>query len=238
MKDNWVLACSHGTNNAATQILALLFLSSSLTKLSNLLIFPTASSSEPSSASSSSSSTRADLSLLDLLLPHLQRLRIREAEKPTSPRFRTTSRCEALHAQLGKSIRYRNDLAKSIQHFQRASSSVRNSEIEADFNSLNGVPYGKELETWRVCYGPSGEASGSGISSYFSSSPSFALSTSIFCSFASLEASLLSLSSSPDPEPGSLELEDGSEPGCSGGFAADEHVCEDDGGDVCGASGS
>ncbi|KAK7256065.1 hypothetical protein RIF29_29498 [Crotalaria pallida] len=60
--------------------------------------------------------------------------------------FRTTSRCEALHAQLGKFIGYRNDLAELIQHFQRAINLMRNSEIEADFNSLKGVPMEKNAK--------------------------------------------------------------------------------------------
>lgn len=54
--------------------------------------------------------------------------------------FRTTSRCEGLHSEFGKYVNSRNNLKDYIQHFFRWLTYMRYREVEADFNSVYGVP--------------------------------------------------------------------------------------------------
>ncbi|XP_057418155.1 protein FAR1-RELATED SEQUENCE 5-like [Lotus japonicus] len=52
--------------------------------------------------------------------------------------FRTTSRCEALHSQIGKFVKKRYNLTEFVQHFHRCLNYLRYKEIESDFNSSYG----------------------------------------------------------------------------------------------------
>ncbi|XP_052109274.1 protein FAR1-RELATED SEQUENCE 5-like [Arachis duranensis] len=54
--------------------------------------------------------------------------------------FRTTSRCESLHAVLKRYIKSRYDLTEFVQHFQRCLSYMRHREDLADFKSSTGQP--------------------------------------------------------------------------------------------------
>lgn len=52
--------------------------------------------------------------------------------------FRTTSRCEGLHSQLGKYVRKRYNLSDFLLHFHRALNFMRYKEVEDDFASDYG----------------------------------------------------------------------------------------------------
>jgi hypothetical protein len=52
--------------------------------------------------------------------------------------FRTTSRCEGLHAKIGQFVNYRNNLTEFLQHFNQCSEYLRFKELEADFSSMHG----------------------------------------------------------------------------------------------------
>lgn len=52
--------------------------------------------------------------------------------------FRTTSRCEGLHAHIGKFVDFRNNLTEFLQHFQQCTEYIRFKELEADFASMHG----------------------------------------------------------------------------------------------------
>ncbi|XP_072054719.1 protein FAR1-RELATED SEQUENCE 5-like [Arachis hypogaea] len=54
--------------------------------------------------------------------------------------FRTTSRCESLHAVLKRYIKSRYNLTEFVQHFQRCLSYMRHREDLADFKSSTGQP--------------------------------------------------------------------------------------------------
>lgn len=54
--------------------------------------------------------------------------------------FRTTSRCEALHAQFGRYVNYQNNLVEFLHQFFRCLNYLRYTELEADFGSVNGKP--------------------------------------------------------------------------------------------------
>ncbi|KAJ1405631.1 Zinc finger, PMZ-type [Sesbania bispinosa] len=54
--------------------------------------------------------------------------------------FRTTSRCESLHAELGKYVHSRYNLTDFLQHYHRCLSHMRYKEMADDFCSLHGVP--------------------------------------------------------------------------------------------------
>ncbi|KAK2351779.1 protein FAR1-RELATED SEQUENCE [Trifolium repens] len=55
-------------------------------------------------------------------------------------RFRTTSRCEGLHAQFGKYVNYQNNLLEFLHQFFRCLNYMRYTELEADFGSVHGDP--------------------------------------------------------------------------------------------------
>lgn len=52
--------------------------------------------------------------------------------------FRTTSRCEGLHAKIGTFVNNRNNLAEFLQHFNQCLEYLRFKELEADFSSMHG----------------------------------------------------------------------------------------------------
>ncbi|CAJ2664161.1 protein FAR1-RELATED SEQUENCE 5-like [Trifolium pratense] len=52
--------------------------------------------------------------------------------------FRTTSRCEGLHAKIGKFVNYRNNLTEFLQHFNQCIEYLRYKELEADYLSMHG----------------------------------------------------------------------------------------------------
>ncbi|KAJ1383547.1 FAR1 DNA-binding domain [Sesbania bispinosa] len=54
--------------------------------------------------------------------------------------FRTTSRCEGLHSELGKFVNSRYNLSDFLQHFQRCLNHMRFKEKEDDFTSIHGEP--------------------------------------------------------------------------------------------------
>ncbi|XP_057432175.1 protein FAR1-RELATED SEQUENCE 5-like [Lotus japonicus] len=60
--------------------------------------------------------------------------------------FRTTSRCEALHSQIGKFVKKRYDLTEFVEHFHRCLNYLCYKEIESDFNSS----YGKIVSKTKV----------------------------------------------------------------------------------------
>jgi hypothetical protein len=55
-------------------------------------------------------------------------------------RFRTTSRCEGLHAQFGRYVNYQNNLLEFLHQFFRCLNYMRYTELEADFGSVHGDP--------------------------------------------------------------------------------------------------
>ncbi|KAJ1415279.1 Zinc finger, CCHC-type superfamily [Sesbania bispinosa] len=52
--------------------------------------------------------------------------------------FRTTSRCEGLHGQLGKFVHSRTDLVGFLKNYGRFLEVLRYNELEADFESVRG----------------------------------------------------------------------------------------------------
>jgi hypothetical protein len=54
--------------------------------------------------------------------------------------FRTTSRCEGLHAQFGRYVNYQNNLLEFLHQFFRCLNYMRYTELEADFSSVHGDP--------------------------------------------------------------------------------------------------
>ncbi|XP_057457089.1 protein FAR1-RELATED SEQUENCE 5-like [Lotus japonicus] len=52
--------------------------------------------------------------------------------------FRTTSRCEGLHSQIGRIVRSRNSLLEFVQYFERYVNYMRWTEVEADYKSVVG----------------------------------------------------------------------------------------------------
>ncbi|KAJ1383543.1 Zinc finger, PMZ-type [Sesbania bispinosa] len=54
--------------------------------------------------------------------------------------FRTTSRCEGLHSELGKFVNSRYNLSDFLQHFQRCLNHMRFKEKGDDFTSIHGEP--------------------------------------------------------------------------------------------------
>ncbi|KAJ1443666.1 MULE transposase domain [Sesbania bispinosa] len=54
--------------------------------------------------------------------------------------FRTTSRCEGMHSQVGRYVHYRNNLTKFLKHLSRYLAYTRQREVEADFESIIGEP--------------------------------------------------------------------------------------------------
>jgi hypothetical protein len=52
--------------------------------------------------------------------------------------FRTTSRCEGLHAKIGKFVNYRNNLTEFLQHYNQCIEFLRYKELEADYQSMHG----------------------------------------------------------------------------------------------------
>lgn len=54
--------------------------------------------------------------------------------------MRTTSRCEALHAHMGRYVHSGFSLNEFLHHYQRCLEYMRSREIEADFKSAYGVP--------------------------------------------------------------------------------------------------
>ncbi|KAJ1423163.1 FAR1 DNA-binding domain [Sesbania bispinosa] len=54
--------------------------------------------------------------------------------------FRTTSRCEGMHAQVGRFVHYRNNLTEFLKQFSRYLAYIRQREVEADFESIIGEP--------------------------------------------------------------------------------------------------
>ncbi|KAJ1376693.1 Zinc finger, PMZ-type [Sesbania bispinosa] len=54
--------------------------------------------------------------------------------------FRTTSRCEGLHSQVGRYVHYRNNMREFLRHFFQYLAYTRQEELEADFESINGDP--------------------------------------------------------------------------------------------------
>jgi hypothetical protein len=54
--------------------------------------------------------------------------------------FRTTSRCEGLHAQFGMYVNYQNNLLEFLHQYFRCLNYMRYSELEADFGSFHGDP--------------------------------------------------------------------------------------------------
>jgi hypothetical protein len=54
--------------------------------------------------------------------------------------FRTTSRCEGLHAQFGRYVNYQNNLLEFLHQYFRCLNYMRYSELEADFGSVHGDP--------------------------------------------------------------------------------------------------
>ena len=54
--------------------------------------------------------------------------------------LRTTSRCEALHAQLGRFVESESRLSELLHHFNRCMDFLRNKEVEVDLKSTCGFP--------------------------------------------------------------------------------------------------
>lgn len=54
--------------------------------------------------------------------------------------FRTTSRCEGLHAQFGRYVNYQNNLVEFLHQFFRCLNYMRYTELEANFGSVHGNP--------------------------------------------------------------------------------------------------
>ncbi|KAJ1383472.1 Zinc finger, PMZ-type [Sesbania bispinosa] len=54
--------------------------------------------------------------------------------------FRTTSRCESLHSELGKHVHSRYNMTDFLQHYHRCVSHMRFREIEDEFSCLHGQP--------------------------------------------------------------------------------------------------
>ncbi|KAJ1388494.1 hypothetical protein SESBI_39070 [Sesbania bispinosa] len=54
--------------------------------------------------------------------------------------FRTTSRCEGLHSELGKFVNSRYNLSDFLQHFQRCLNHMRFKEKEDDYTSIHEEP--------------------------------------------------------------------------------------------------
>ncbi|KAJ1387294.1 Zinc finger, SWIM-type [Sesbania bispinosa] len=54
--------------------------------------------------------------------------------------FRTTSRCEGMHSQVGRYVHYRNNLTEFLKHFSRYLAYIRQRDVEADFESIIGDP--------------------------------------------------------------------------------------------------
>lgn len=54
--------------------------------------------------------------------------------------FRTTSRCEGFHSQIGKYVHSRLNLTEFVQHYQRCLDYMRYKEVESDFASGVGEP--------------------------------------------------------------------------------------------------
>lgn len=54
--------------------------------------------------------------------------------------FRTTSRCEYLHAEFGRYVNIHNNLMDFLKHFFRCLNYMRYKEVEADFESVHGEP--------------------------------------------------------------------------------------------------
>lgn len=54
--------------------------------------------------------------------------------------FRTTSRCESLHAEFGRYVNIHNNLMDFLKHFFRCLNYMRYKEVEADFESVHGEP--------------------------------------------------------------------------------------------------
>lgn len=54
--------------------------------------------------------------------------------------FRTTSRCEGLHAQFGRYVNYQNNLLDFLKQYFRCLNYMRFREVEADFGSSHGEP--------------------------------------------------------------------------------------------------
>jgi len=54
--------------------------------------------------------------------------------------FRTTSRCEGLHAQFGRYVNYQNNLVEFLHQLFRCLNYMRYTELEADFGSIHGNP--------------------------------------------------------------------------------------------------
>jgi hypothetical protein len=52
--------------------------------------------------------------------------------------FRTTSRCEGLHAQFGRYVNYQNNLLEFLHQFFKCLNYMRYTELEADFGSIHG----------------------------------------------------------------------------------------------------
>ncbi|XP_057430316.1 protein FAR1-RELATED SEQUENCE 5-like [Lotus japonicus] len=52
--------------------------------------------------------------------------------------FRTTSRCEGMHSQIGRIVRSRNSLLEFVQYFDRYVNYMRWSEVDADYKSVVG----------------------------------------------------------------------------------------------------
>ncbi|KAJ1408298.1 Zinc finger, PMZ-type [Sesbania bispinosa] len=64
--------------------------------------------------------------------------------------FRTTSRCEGLHSELGKFVNSRYNLSDFLQHFQRCLNHMRFKEKEDDFTSIHMVSQTGRSGEWRV----------------------------------------------------------------------------------------
>ncbi|XP_057443986.1 protein FAR1-RELATED SEQUENCE 5-like [Lotus japonicus] len=52
--------------------------------------------------------------------------------------FRTTSRCEGMHSQIGRIVRSRNSLLEFVQYFERYVNYMRWTEVDADYKSVVG----------------------------------------------------------------------------------------------------
>ncbi|XP_057456813.1 protein FAR1-RELATED SEQUENCE 5-like [Lotus japonicus] len=52
--------------------------------------------------------------------------------------FRTTSRCEGMHSQIGRIVRSRNSLLEFVQYFERYVNYMRWREVDADYKSVVG----------------------------------------------------------------------------------------------------
>ena len=54
--------------------------------------------------------------------------------------FRTTSRCEGLHSLIAKYVKSQHNLTEFLQHFKLCLNYLRYKEMQANYDSLNGVP--------------------------------------------------------------------------------------------------